>query len=200
MSRAEDSLVICEACGAPHRWLRLQPGKRARCVRCDAILGRGHRLELQSVLALTVSALIVFLIAITSNVISLRLRGAVVSTTLPAAVVSAWQEGQPLVAIAAALTALVAPAVFIALRLYVLLPLSVGQKPRGFAWCVRGLHQAGRWNMVEVFTVGALLSLVRLAGVAEASPGPALYALGALTVLFAAIESAGLKHLWWRVE
>ena len=67
----------------------------------------------------------------------------------------------------------------------------------GFAWCVRALHQAGRWNMVEVFTVGVLLSLVRLSGLADTAPGPGLFALGALTVLFAAIESAGLKHLWW---
>jgi paraquat-inducible protein A len=62
------------------------------------------------------------------------------------------------------------------------------------------LHQADRWNMVEVFTVGVLLSLVRLAGLAHASPGPGLFALGGLTVLFASIQSAGLKRLWWQVE
>jgi paraquat-inducible protein A len=82
----------------------------------------------------------------------------------------------------------------------VLFPLSAGIKPPGFAWCVRALHQASRWNMVEVFTIGVLLSLVRLAGLADASPGPGLFALGALTVLFASIESAGLKHLWWHVQ
>ena len=54
--------------------------------------------------------------------------------------------------------------------------------------------------MVEVFTIGVLLSLVRLAGLADASPGPGLFALGAVTLLFAAIESAGLKHLWWKIR
>ena len=29
---------------------------------------------------------------------------------------------------------------------------------------------------------------------------PGLFALGAMTVLFASIESAGLKHLWWHVQ
>ena len=52
--------------------------------------------------------------------------------------------------------------------------------------------------MVEVFTVGVLLSLVRLSGLADTAPGPGLFALGALTLLFATIESAGLKHLWWQ--
>ena len=100
----------------------------------------------------------------------------------------------------AALTALVAPAAFIFFRLYVLIPLAAGKKPPGFATCVRVLHQAGRWNMTEVFTVGVLLALVRLSGLADAAPGPGLFALGAMTILFAAIESAGLKHLWWHVE
>ncbi len=53
--------------------------------------------------------------------------------------------------------------------------------------------------MVEVFTIGVLLSLVRLASLADAAPGPGFYALGAMTILFAAIESAGLKHLWWHL-
>ena len=50
--------------------------------------------------------------------------------------------------------------------------------------------------MVEVLTVAAVVSIVRLADLAEAQPGPALYALGVLALLLAAIESAGLKHLW----
>jgi uncharacterized paraquat-inducible protein A len=54
--------------------------------------------------------------------------------------------------------------------------------------------------MVEVLTVGVLLSLVRLAGLADASPGVGLLALGALTILFASIESAGLKQFWWQVQ
>jgi len=100
----------------------------------------------------------------------------------------------------AAITALVAPALFIALRLYILVPLAAGRVPHGFAICVRALHHASRWNMVEVFTIGVLLSLVRLSGLADAAPGPGLFALGAVTLLFAAIESAGTKHLWWQVR
>jgi paraquat-inducible protein A len=119
---------------------------------------------------------------------------------LPQAISMAWQDDQQLVAILAGITALLAPAAFLGLRLYVLVPLAAGAKAPGFAWCVRALHQAGRWNMIEVFTIGVLLSLVRLSGLADTSPGPGLFALGAMTALFAAIESAGLKHLWWHVR
>lgn len=200
MSREEDSLVVCEQCGSAHRWLPLAAGMVARCTRCDAILGRGHRLALRTILALTITAAITFLIGISSNVLSLDMRGISKATTLPGAISAAWGQGQEVVAIVAATTALVAPALFLALRLYVLVPLAAGKSPRGFALCVRALHYVGRWNMVEVFTIGVLLSLVRLAGLADAVPGPGLFALGAVTMLFAAIESAGLKHLWWQLR
>ena len=199
MSREEDSLVVCEQCGKAHRWRPLERGTLARCVRCEAVLGRGHRLTLTTILALTITAAIAFLLAISSDVLSLELRGISKATTLPGAISAIWSEGQEIVAVVAAVTALVAPALCLGLRLYVLVPLAAGRTPRGFALCVRVLHHAGRWNMVEVFTIGVLLSLVRLASLADAVPGPGLFALGAVTLLFAAIESAGLKHLWWQL-
>jgi paraquat-inducible protein A len=199
MSREEDSLVVCEQCGMPHRWRPLVPGTMARCVRCEAVLGRGHRLALTTILALTITAAIAFLIGISSDVLSLNMRGTSKATTLLGAIAATWSEGQEIVAVVAALTALIAPGLFLALRLYVLVPLAAGRAPRGFAFCVRTLHHVGRWTMVEVFTIGVLLSLVRLSSLADAVPGPGLFCLGAVTLLFAAIESAGLKHLWWQL-
>ena len=200
MSREQDSLVMCGQCGLAHRWRPLAPASVARCVRCEAVLGRGHRLTLSTLLSLTVTAAVVFLIGISSDVLSLDMRGVARATTLPGAIAGMWNEGQRSIAVLTAVTALIAPALFIGLRLYILVPLMAGRLPRGFAPCVRLLHQAGRWNMIEVFTIGALLSLVRLVSLADAVPGPGLYALGATMVLFAAIESAGLKHLWWQVR
>ncbi len=172
----------------------------ARCSRCDAILGRGHRLPIESVLALVLTAAIAYGISLFGNVLTLDLRGSVQSSNLPEAIAMAWQDGQTLIAIVTALTALVAPTLFIGLRLYLLIPLAIGVKPAGFATAVRALHLAGRWNMVEVFLIGSLLSLVRLASLADAAPGLGLYALVAVAFLFAAIEQAGVRHLWWQVR
>ena len=200
MTRVHDALTVCEDCGKVYRWTLLSHGEVARCTRCRAVLGHGHRLGIDTVLALTVASLVVFLIAAFSDVITIRLGGNVVAATLPQAVARAWNDGERLVAVTAAFTALLAPALFILLRLYILVPLQAARRAApGFGICVRWLHQVARWNMVEVLTVGGLLSLVRLAALAEATPGPAMLALGVLTVLFAAIQSAGLRHLWWHV-
>lgn len=201
MTRADNSLTVCERCGKAHRWVPLAPGDVAHCTRCAAVLARGHRLDVDTVLALTVTALVVFLIAATSEVLTVSLGGQRQSSTVPEAVNIIWDEGQPLMALATAGTALLAPALYILLRLYILLPIALLRRlPPGFGGCVRALHQVSRWGMVEVLTVGGLLSLVRLAALADATPGPAMVALGVLTMLFAAIESAGLRHLWWACD
>lgn len=191
------ALAVCERCGQAHHWARLAPREVARCSRCDAVLGRGHRLGVSQLLALTLAAALVFLIAQCSDLVTIRLAGAEQRTTFPMAILLSWRAGEQGVAVLAAVTAVLAPALFIALRLYLLLPMALGRRPPGFAACLRVLHQVSRWNTVEVLTVAALLALVRLAAMAQATPGPGLVALGALALLLAAIESAGLRHLWW---
>lgn len=199
MTPVQPSWVVCEHCGQAHRWQPLAPGAVARCVRCNAVLGHGHRLGLQALLALTLTALIVLLIAHASPLIAIRLAGAEVQTSFLQAVAISWQAGDYPVAALALFTAVLAPALFIGLRLYLMLSLLRGRQPAGHAACLRALHLASRWNTVEVLTVGALLALVRIADLAQAQPGPGLLAFGLLALLLAAIESAGLRHLWWHV-
>ena len=190
------ALVMCEHCAQLHRWPALSSRSVARCVQCEAVLGRGHRLSTQALLALTVAALLMLLVTHLANVASIRLQGPVQAATFPMAIAATWREDEHVVAVLAALTAIVAPALFILLRLYVLLPLALHRRPPGFRTCMRWLHHVSRWNMVEVLTVAALVSLVRIADLAEATPGPAMYAMAVLALLLAGIESAGVKHLW----
>ena len=187
---------MCEGCGQLHRWPRLSSASVARCVQCEAVLARGHRVSTQALLALTLTALLMLLITHLANVASIRLQGPLQSATFPMAIAATWRDGEHVVAVLAALTAIVAPALFIVLRLLVLLPLSLHRRPLGFRTCMRWLHHVSRWNMVEVLTVAALVSLVRIADLAQATPGPAIYAMAVLALLLAAIESAGVKHLW----
>ncbi|HJV59387.1 MAG TPA: paraquat-inducible protein A [Albitalea sp.] len=189
-------LVVCEHCNAVHHWRPLASAEVARCSRCAAVLGRGHRLDVHALLALAIAAAVVLLIANTTTVIDLRLRGAHASITLPEAIHITWQQNEHLVAVAAAVTAIVAPALLIGLRLLVLWPLATRQPSAHFVWAMRVLHEASRWSMVEVMTVSGAIAIVRMAKLAHAMPGPGMLAFGALALLLAALESGGLKHLW----
>ena len=87
MGRVEESLVVCAAmrAGAPLAAARAAQSQ-ARCTRCEAILGRGHRLSIDDVLALTVAAAAAYLIAINTPLLSLSLRGGAETATLPDAI------------------------------------------------------------------------------------------------------------------
>ena len=189
-------LVICDQCDAVHRWRPLASREVARCSRCGAVLARGHRLGVHALLALTIAAGVVWLIAVLTPMMSLYLRGYASDATFPQAIRATWDQGEHLVALAAALTAIVSPAVLVSLRLVVLWPLARGRRPDHFAWCMRVLHEVSRWSMVEVLMVAAVVSIVRISGMAPALPGPGMFAFAVLALLLAALEAGGLKHLW----
>ena len=88
----------------------------------------------------------------------------------------------------------------ILLRLYVLTPLAAGKRARGFVPAMRALRWVTRWSMVEVFMVGTLVSIVKLAGLASVIPGVGIFSYAMLTVLLAANQAAGLHGLWQRAS
>ena len=151
-------------------------------------------------LALTLAALFVLLIANFTPVVHIDLRGSRTAASLPEAIHLTWLADEHIVAVLAAITAVVAPALLIGLRLVVLAPLAAGRKGPYFALCMRALHEAGRWSMVEVLTLAAAVSIVRMAALAHAVPGPGMAAFAALALLLAALESGGMKHLWQEVR
>jgi paraquat-inducible protein A len=195
-----EHLLVCEHCDAVHRWRALGSGEVARCSRCAKVLARHHRLGPHALLALTLAALVVLLIANTTPMMDLRMRGLHTAATLPEAIRYTWDEGERLVALVAAATAIVAPAMLIVLRLVVLLPMTLGRSARPYAWSMRVLHEAERWSMLEVVTVAAVISIVRIAALAQATPGSGMLGYGALALLIAALEQGGLKHLWAEIE
>lgn len=194
------ALVICEDCDLVHERQALQPGDVARCARCGAVLGRGQRLSPQSQLALSLTALIVFVMGNLGNIVTLDLGGMHVESTLPEAIAQTWATGQQAVAVLAGATAFAFPLAVILLRLWVLVPLALGRRSAAFLPAMRALHAVTRWSMVEVFLLGTLVAIVRSAGLASLVPGVGIFSYAVLTVLLTAIHAAGLHGLWQHAD
>lgn len=190
------SLVICSDCDLVHRRAELQAGQQSRCGRCGALLGRGHRLDASSQLALALTSLVALAIGNLADIVTLDLGGQHVVATLPEAIIATWQTGQQAVAVLAGATALAFPLVAVLLRVWVLLPLTLGQRSAAFLPAMRALNWVTRWSMVEVFLLGSLVAIVRSAGLASVVPGMGIFAYAALMLLMAANQAAGLHGLW----
>lgn len=191
-------LVVCHECDAVHERIALARGTVARCRRCNALLGRGHVLRTETLLAFAVAALLLIVIGNSAPIVTLDLRGVVSRATLPEAIEATWNAGAPLVALLTAATALVFPLCFTVLRLYLLGSLVRGVVPRGFVPAMRALDFVTRWGMVEVFMMGTLVAVVRSASLISATPGIGLFAYAAVTLLITSITAAGTHSLWKR--
>lgn len=189
-------LLICEHCDTVYRRQILAPDEAARCLRCDCVLYRAHRLNVDRRLALTGAAAIMFVIANVCPVIRVSVQGLHNEATL-------WQSAAALahgaaapVALPAALAIIVLPFVQIGLLAWILAHARIGRRAPGFARAMRVLLAIRPWSMVEVGLLGILVAAVKLAGFVDVAPGAGLWAMAGLMICLILVAGHDLPLLW----
>jgi paraquat-inducible protein A len=201
MATTNNNLLACPECDALQRRPALAHGAAAACIRCGAEIEREKPESLDHMLAFMVGAAVAFACANAFPIMELEARGIPSSSTLFGLVESLFATGWPSVALLVLVTVIVVPAAQIATALYLLVSLKLGRLPKLLRPAIRTLDWIWRWGMVEVFFLGAIISLVKLTQLAEVHIGFALYAVGAYVLLLAAAVSAFDPHtLWRRIE
>ncbi len=189
-------ISICEGCDAVYRQPVLKRREVAHCRRCDTELDRNRGNLQQLVLPLAVASLILFAIANLFPIVSIELGGRHSETTLAGAVVVLSGEGLSIVAVLVLATTLLFPLFQLLILCYLMVPLQRGLRPPGFAVLVRMLQTLRPWGMIEVFLLGVLVAIVKLAGLASVIAGPALWAFAGLTVLLTSVISFNPRAFW----
>ena len=195
-TRAMTGLLVCDQCDAVHRKAHMQRGELAQCARCGARLERAQRLTPDGMLALTIAAAVVFVLANVYPIVRVDVHGARGASTFWGAILASWQEGSETIAVLAAVTVFFAPLAELLAAAYVLFPLSRGRRAAHFSAAMRVLRIVGAWSMPEVFLLGAIVALVKLGDLATVDPGIGLWAFGALTVLITLVTSFDHQWLW----
>jgi paraquat-inducible protein A len=195
------SLLVCRECDALQTVPPYSVGSALACARCGALLGRRRAKTLDRVLPLTLAALVLFLLANTTPVVAIEVAGNRSSTSLLGTVVELYHQGAVGVAVIVFLTGFVAPAADLLALLYALLALAARRSFRALPGAVRLLVALRPWSMVEIFMLGALVSLVKLAGLARVIPGVGLWSLFGVIILTAAAHSEfDITAYWQRVR
>jgi paraquat-inducible protein A len=198
---ADALIVACPHCDLLQRLPEIAPGASARCPRCDKELWRRREDSLNRTLALSLAALFLFVIANTVPMLGLTAVGHAASTTVIGGAQQLWQDGQEIVAVLVLFAAVVSPALQIGLMLTVVLAARREQPPAWVGTLLRHLPFARNWSMIEVMLIGVLVALTKIADYATVIPGVALFALGALVFLLAAMQSGfDPREVWDRVE
>jgi paraquat-inducible protein A len=191
------ALTACHECDLLQRKPILPSGGIACCRRCKAILFRRTPNSLDRALAYTLGAAILFIIANMFPIVGLEVQGNANATSLYGAVESIWKNDMEDVALLVFATTILIPAVEISLMLYVLVPLKFGRLPGEMSAILRILQSVRPWSMTQVFILGVLVALVKLAHLAHVVPGVALWAFGGLILsLTAAVATFNTHELW----
>ena len=191
------SLIACQECDLLQRETPVPRNGVARCARCGATLYRHHPDSLERTLAFTLSAIVLYVIANAFPIVGLDIQGQKTEATLYGAVRALYDQDMRLVAGLVFFTTMLAPTLEVAAMCYLLLPLKFGWVPYQFAPVFRLLKVVRPWSMVEVFMLGIIVALVKLAHIAIVIPGIAMWSFGGLMLLFAAMAASFDPRVLW---
>jgi paraquat-inducible protein A len=192
----QDRLIACHDCDALFQKPRLGRRRLARCPRCGAVLYGSSTGRLDPICAMTMAALITFLIAQTFPIIELEANGITSQASLFGAIEVLWTENMQVVAIMVFCSTILFPLTELLALLYVLLSVRAGYVPLAFHHVMRAIQFVRPWGMIEVFMLGTLVTIVKMTSVARVIPEAALFAFGALTLMFAVVVTFEPRTLW----
>jgi paraquat-inducible protein A len=194
---AVKALVACPGCDLLHRKVPLSPGSTARCHRC------GHRLYankadgIERALALTLASFVLFVVANTFPFMAIEIQGIRQEISVLSAAVELFHRGQPALGLFAAAVIFVFPLLQLLGMMVVLLPLYRGHSTAMARRAMRLVSALAPWSMMEIYLLGVLVSLVKLAAMADLALGTAFWAFAALVVTNTWAATAIDRHCLW---
>ncbi len=193
--------IACPDCDLLQQIPSLPPGGKARCPRCGKVVAVHKPGSLERTLALTFTAAIAFIVGNVMPLMGLSAVGRTTSTTIIGGAWEMWAQGEKITALLVGFCVVVAPAVQIGFMLAVLLAARRFPAPSWAGTLLRWAKIHQPWAMVEVMMLGVLVSLVKIAELAEVIPGIGMFAVGALIFLLAAMTVAfDPGEVWERVR
>jgi paraquat-inducible protein A len=191
-------MIACHECDLIHRINPLPAKGTANCIRCGAVLYKHKPNSLDRTLAFAMAGLILFILANSFPFLGLKIGVQFRETNLITGIYELYVQDMQVIAILVLLTTVLVPFTQMMCLFYILLPLKFGRLPKRLPWVFRFLQSIQPWGMMEVFMVGILVSVVKLAKMAKIIPGISLYSFLALIFVLAAMTVSLDAHLIWQ--
>lgn len=191
-------VIVCPSCDLAHRASAAPASERTRCARCRAPLQRPENGRIDTAIALSICALVLFFLSNAYPLVAIQSNGTTRASTLVGAALGLYDQDHVGLAALVFITTVVGPLVQIVSLLYLLVPLKYRRQAPGQDTVFRLLAQIRPWTFVEVFMLGAVVALVRLSSFARVLPGVALWSCALLMLTLAALTSRTSPGQFWR--
>lgn len=193
-----EALLACHECDLLMRKPDLSLGERAQCPRCGSELYTHRHQVVRRSLALVLAALLLYVPANFLPIIHLQLLGQTNEDTIWSGVLGLYNSGMQSVAVVVFLCSMAIPLVKLLCQLLVLLSIR-WQVGRGYGLLLyRMYHHLREWGMLEVYLLGILVAIVKLADIAELSLGVGLGCFIGLLLVQIWLEVTMSPHQIWQ--
>jgi paraquat-inducible protein A len=194
-------MLACLDCDLLQEEIALPRHGSAFCVRCGARMYRDTPNGLERTLALALASAVLFAVANAFPLITLELQGSRSTTGLFGAAHALYMQDMFWLAALVFTTTILVPAIEIVSMMYLLVPLRLGVRLPGTVWVLRFVQSVRPWGMVEVFMLGVLVSVVKLASFATIHAGVAMWSVAGVMLLQSAMADAfNPRDVWARLH
>jgi len=190
-------LKACHECDLLMQMTALEPGQKLLCPRCGHLLSRPLANAWDKSIALAFSALLLLLAANSFPFLAFKAQGQEQSMTLMQSAIELVALDYQLLAVLLIVFIILAPLLLLFTLLYLLLPLPSGRHWPGALKVARWFYWLKPWSMVEIFLIGVLVSLVKIASLAEVIMGMSFWAYVLFSLLLTATMATIDRHQLW---
>ena len=194
-------LRVCQQCDLLITLPALRPRQQACCPRCGHSITVRHNKPAERSVALALATFISLLLSLSFPFLGFEIQGINNHIALTSTVSSLIGFHQLFVALCVLLAVIVLPALYLAAVIWLSIGLIRHQPlPRSRA-IARSLEHISPWIMADVFVIGALVSLIKISGMAEISLGWSFWTFCLYAVLLLmTTQSIDSDWMWFSLE
>jgi len=193
-----NDLVACHECDLLMRKPHLARGEKAECPRCGYELYAHRHNVVERSLALVIAALLLYVPANFLPIMQLNLLGQSSQDTVWSGVVGLFDTGMQGVSVVVFLCSMGVPLLKLLCQLAVLLTIRLGVGRSYGLLLYRIYHHLRDWGMLEVYFMGVLVAIVKLADMASITIGLGLVCFVSLLLIQVWLEVVMSPHQIWQ--
>ena len=189
--------IACHGCDLLVDVSEVADGQTAYCPRCGGFLTRVRHDAYNRVLAFSLAGLVLLVLANSYSFLSFSASGLESVMTLAQTPGALWQNGMWEMALLVGAFIIAIPAVVLTMLIALCLPLSLDRHNPWLVPVAKAVYLSQNWAMVEVFIIGVIVSLVKIAAMATVTLGISFWAYAAFSIIFTlAITSLDRFQCW----
>lgn len=178
-----DRIVACQTCGLVQRLPHLPEEAVAQCARCHFKIAHRRFNSRWQTLALSLAALVLYFPANFYPLVTATYLGNHAQLRIFDGIKDLFNQGQYFIGGLVFCTSILTPFLKIMGLIFISLTLPWERWQRGRAWIYRMIRFIDPWNMLEVYLLAIMVSMVELGEIATVHPAAGVFSFAAVVVL-----------------